>query len=142
MTDAPLAETRHQWAAYCDGKMVAFAQNLIYEKQEVNYTHIKLHPEYLNRYSSYALTYRMNEYYLEQEGFEYVNDGFRSISHETKVQEFLIKKFGFEKAYTGLHIHYRFPLGHMLRIASPFRKVLTKAYPKANALFELDRMKL
>lgn len=141
MTDAPLAETRHQWAAYCDGKIVGFSQNLVYEKLEVNYTHIKLHPEYLNRYSSYALIYRMNEYYLEQEGFEYVNDGFRSISHDTNVQEFLIKKFGFEKAYTGLRIHYRFPLGYMLRIARPLRKVLTRAYPKSNALFELDRVK-
>ena len=142
MTDAPLADTRHQWAVYCDGRLVGFSQNLVYEKLEVNYADIKLHPEYLNRYSSYALIYRMNEYYLEQEGFGYVNDGFRSISHDTNVQEFLIKKFGFEKAYTGLHLHYRFPLGQLLRMAKPFRRVLTKAYPKAYSLFELDRMKL
>jgi hypothetical protein len=140
MTDEPFADIRHRWAAYHDGKMVAFAQNLIYEKTEVDYTLIKLHPKYLNRYSSYALIYRMNEHYLAQEGFEYVTDGFRSISHETGVQDFLMKEFGFEKARTGLHIHYRWPLGPLLRMARPFRGVLTKVYPKADALLELDRL--
>jgi hypothetical protein len=142
MTDEPFGDIRHQWAAYHGGKMVAFAQNLIYDKTEVDYTLIKLHPEYLNRYSSYALIYRMNEHYLAQQGFEYVTDGFRSISHETGVQDFLMKEFGFEKARTGLRVHYRWPVGPLLRAARPFRGVLAKAYPKADALFELDRLRM
>ena len=142
MTDEPFGDTRHRWAAYHEGKMVAFAQNLIYDKTEVDYTLIKLHPEYLNRYSSYALFYRMNEHYLAQEGFGYVSDGSRSISHKTGVQDFLMKEFGFEKARTGLHVHYRWPLGLLLRAARPFRCVLAKAYPKADALFELDRLRM
>ena len=142
MTDEPFGDIRHQWAAYHGGKMVAFAQNLIYDKTEVDYTLIKLHPEYLNRYSSYALIYRMNEHYLAQEGFGYVSDGSRSISHKTGVQDFLMKEFGFEKARTGLHVHYRWPVGPLLRAARPFRGVLAKAYPKADALFELDRLRM
>lgn len=142
MTDEPFGDTRHRWAAYHEGKMVAFAQNLIYDKTEVDYTLIKLHPDYLNRYSSYALIYRMNEHYLAHEGFDHVTDGFRSILHETGVQDFLIKEFGFEKARTRLHVHYRLPLGPLLGIAKPFRGVLTKTCPKAEALFELDRMRI
>lgn len=141
MTDEPFGDTRHRWAVYYEGKMVAFAQNLVYDKTEVDYTLIKLHPEYLNRYSSYALFYKMNEHYLAQEGFAYVSDGTRSISHETGIQDFLMKEFGFEKASTGLHVHYRPPLGPLLSMARPFRGVLAKVYPKANALFELDRLR-
>ena len=141
MSDQPFEDIQHQWAVYCDGKMIAFAQNLVYGNIEVDYNLIKLHPQYLSRYSAYALIYKMNEYYLAQEGFQYVNDGFRSISHETGIQEFLIKKFGFEKAYTGLHVHYRPPLGQLIRLARPFRPAITRILPKANALFELDRLR-
>ena len=142
MSDEPFGETRHRWAAYCDGKMVAFAQNLIYDKTEVDYTVIKLHPEYLNRYSSYALIYRMNEHYLAQQQFDHVTDGFRSIVHQTGVQDFLVREFGFEQARTGLHVHYRPPLGGLLKLARPIRRLLMKAGPKAQALLELERIRV
>jgi len=142
MTDAPFGDVRHQWGVYCDGKMVGFGQNLLYDKIEVDYTQIKLHPQYMNRYSAYALIYKMNEYYLMQHGFQYVNDGFRSIAHETGIQDFLIKKFGFEKAYTGLNVYYRPPIGQLLQMAHPFRAIATSLYPKADAIFELDRLRI
>jgi hypothetical protein len=142
MTDAPFGDLRHQWGVYCNGKMIAFAQNLIYDTVEVNYTNIKLHPQYLKYYPAYALIYRMNEYYLSQKGFQYVNDGFKSIVHETGIQEFLIRKFGFEKAYTGLHVHYRPPLGQLLQAVRPFRTAVTTLCPKTKALFELERLRL
>lgn len=142
MSDEPFGDTRHRWAAYCDGKMVAFAQNLIYDKTEVDYTVIKMHPEYLNRYSSYALIYRMNEHYLAQQQFDHVTDGFRSISHQTGIQDFLVREFGFEHARTGLHIHYRTPLGCLLKVARPLRRLLLNAGPKAQALLELERIRV
>jgi hypothetical protein len=142
MTDSPFGNCRHQWGVYCDNKLVAFAQNLIYDKTEVNYTQIKLHPLYLDRYPAYALLYTMNEYYLAQQQFDYVSDGFRTISHETGIQEFLIKKFGFEKAKTGLHIHFRPPFGQLLRMAQPFRPLAESLCPKMKALFELNRLRL
>lgn len=140
LSDAPFSDIRHQWAVYRDGKMIAFAQNLIYDKTEVDYTLIKLHPDYLKYYPAYALIYTMNEYYLEQQGFEYVSDGARSILHETGIQDFLIQKFGFEKAFMNLHVYFRPPLGLMLRVARPFRKWLSKVNPKLAAVMELDRV--
>lgn len=142
MTDEQFDDILQQWAVYIEGKMVGFAQNLVYDKVEVDYTLIKMHPEYLNRYSSYALFYQMNEYYLCQASFQYVNDGFRSISHETGIQEFLIKEFGFEKAYTDLHVHYSFPFGQLLKITRPFQALATYYFPKVDALFAMDRLRL
>ncbi len=141
LQDAPFSDIRHQWGVYFDSKLVGYAHNILYDKTEVDYTLIKLHPDYLKHYTSYALIYKMNEYYLADQGFEYVSDGTRSILHETGVQEFLIQNFGFEKAPMGLHVHYRWPFGHALKIARPFRGIISKAYPPANALFELDRLR-
>ena len=140
MTDEPFGDIRHQWAVYHEGKMVGFAQNLLYDKTEVDYTLIKLHPDFLNRYSSYALFYRMNEHYLSREGFQYANDGFRSISHETGIQDFLRKEFGFEEACTGLHVHFRPPLGLALGAIRPFRALAKAVCPASAPLFELDRL--
>ena len=40
--------------------------------------------------------------YLNENNFRYVNDGAKSMSHDTNIQEFLIKKFKFRKAYCQL----------------------------------------
>jgi len=84
----------------------------------------------------------MNEYYLAQKRFQYVNDGLRAISHETGIQDFLIKKFDFEKARTGLHVHYRPPFWQLLRMARPFCVLATVLCPKTKALFEMDRLRM
>ncbi|MBU5680968.1 hypothetical protein [Blautia sp. MSJ-9] len=52
----------------------------------------------------------------------YINDGSRSIRHETAFQDYLEKYFGFRKAYCKLHILYRFPLNVMVKILFPFSK--------------------
>ena len=52
----------------------------------------------------------------------YINDGARSIRHETAFQDYLEKYFGFRKAYCKLHILYRFPLNVVVRVLFPLRK--------------------
>ena len=142
MTDEPFSDIRHQWAVYHEGKMVGFSQVLLYGRTEADYTLIKLHPEHLNRYSSYALFYRMNEHYLSQAGFGYVNDGSRSVLHDTGIQDFLIREFGFEQARLNLHIHFRPLFGRLLHVARPFRRFASTCSPKAAALFELERSRV
>jgi hypothetical protein len=139
--DEPFGDIRHHWAAYRDGKLIGFNQNLIYGTTEVDYTLGKYHPEHLEYYPAYALFARMNEFYLAQKGFSYVNAGSRSISHETHVQEFLIRLFNFNPEPTGLHVQYRAPYGALLRAARPFRPVATAICPRASALFELYRLR-
>ena len=142
LSDSPFDDIRHQWAVYVGDRMVGFAQVLAWGRLEADYTLIKLDPDYLKFYSGYALIYRMNEYYLFENGFRYVSDGFRSVLHETAVQDFLITKFGFERAYTRLNVRYRFPLGGVISAARPFRKWISRVYPGAAALMELDRLRV
>lgn len=56
----------------------------------------------------------------------FINDGERSIRHETAFQDYLEKYFGFRKAYCHLHIKYKFPMGLLVSILYPFRNVISK----------------
>lgn len=111
------------WAVYHHDKMIAYSQNRI-EGESINYAIIKFHPDYLKLYPSYALFYTMNEYYLNQKDFLYVNDGARSISHETNIQTFLIDKFKFRKSFVKLVVIYRWDIRVLVRLLYPLRHYL------------------
>ena len=66
----------------------------------------------------------MNQYYLNDRKFRYVNDGARSISHDTNIQSFLIQKFRFRKAYCRLHIVYSKRVKLLISLIYPFRLLI------------------
>lgn len=55
----------------------------------------------------------------------YINDGARSIRHETAFQDYLEKYFEFRKAYCKLNIYYRFPVGLIVKVLYPFREKIS-----------------
>ena len=77
-------------------------------------------------YSSYALYFVMNSYYLKERKLKYVNEGTRSILHETNVQSFLIDKFKFRKAYCNIQVVY-----------SPFFNILVRYLLPIRSFFSL-----
>jgi hypothetical protein len=111
------------WAIYKDSQMIGYSQNKIIDAY-CDYSTIKFHPEYLKFYPSYALFFTMNQYYLNEKEFKYVNDGARSISHETNIQEFLIEKFRFRKAYCKLNIIYSLKVKLLLSLFYPCRHII------------------
>ncbi len=54
----------------------------------------------------------------------YVCDGARSVRHETAFQDYLVKYFGFRKAYCRLCIKYKGMFGMMVKILFPFRRLI------------------
>ena len=108
-----------------DGGLIAYSQNQIRDNQ-CTYSIIKFHVDYLRYYPSYALYYTMNKYYLKEMQLNYVNEGTRSILHETNVQEFIIDKFKFRKAYCILNIHYHPLVRVIIWLLFPFRDVMLK----------------
>lgn len=108
-----------------DNKIIAYSMNRIQDNM-VNYSTIKFDPEYLRLYSSYALFFTMNEYYLNQKNYLYVSDGARSIAHDTNIQNYLIEKFHFRKAYCKLNIYYRKDVKLLVNLLFPFRKIISK----------------
>tara|TARA_B100001142_G_scaffold317342_1_gene358194 strand:+ start:143 stop:952 length:810 start_codon:yes stop_codon:yes gene_type:complete len=116
------------WAVFHKDTLVGYSQNRIVDNC-CEYSTIKFHPKYLSLYTSYILFFTMNKYYLDEMNFQYVNDGSRSLLHKTNIQDFLITKFGFRKAYCKLHIQYNYILNILVRFIYPFRFVF---YPFNN----------
>jgi len=110
------------FGVYYKDKLVAYCLCNI-EDDTCNYSTIKFHPQYLKYYSSYALFYTMNQYYLGNRKLKYVNDGSRNLVHNTNVQGFLVTKFGFRKAYCRLHVKYNSVLRFIVMFIYPLRFV-------------------
>lgn len=104
-------------------QLVAYSQNYIMNGT-AEYKVLKLDPYFRKDYPSYALIYKMNEYYLKNKGYKYTNDGARSISHASNIQEFLVKKFKFRKAYCKLNIYYSYKIWIFVFVLYPIRYVL------------------
>tara|TARA_B100001142_G_C14331899_1_gene654446 strand:+ start:1678 stop:2481 length:804 start_codon:yes stop_codon:yes gene_type:complete len=111
------------WGVFYNNKIIAYSKNKIVDDY-CEYASIKFHPSYLRYYPSYALFYVMNRYYLKENNFRYVNDGVRSISHSTNIQDFLIHKFKFRKAYCKLHILYNYRVRIFVAVLFPFRRII------------------
>ena len=139
-----LDSTWEFWGIYNEGKMIGYCQNKVINDY-CDYSTIKFHPEYLKLYPSYALFYTMNQYYLKEKNFKYVNDGARSISHETNIQSFLIQKFKFRKAYCKLNIVYNKPVGFLVTVIYPFRLILKSLnfwlFIKLNILINQEKIR-
>lgn len=106
--------------------LVAYAQNYISDNA-CEYSVLKFNPKHLKHYLSYALIFEMNTFYLNEKKFKYVNDGARSIGHDTNIQNFLIDKFKFRKAYCDLRIVYSKKIGLIVALLYPFRSIFYKS---------------
>ena len=140
-----LGEEWDFWAIYdLSGIMIGYSQNKVV-KDYCDYSIMKFHPGHLKSRPSEALIYTMNQYYLNEKKFRYVNDGARSISHETNIQSFLIQKFKFRKAYCKLNIIYNKPVGFLVRVVYPFRLLLKLfnfgPFTKLNILINQEKIR-
>ena len=111
------------WGVIKDGVMIAYCKARIF-KDCCEYYSIKLHPEFLKSRPSEVLIYSMNQSYLNDRGFKYINNGSRSLHHATNFPSFLIKKFKFRRAYCHLHIIYAPWVFFAVKIIYPFRFML------------------
>ncbi len=62
--------------------------------------------------------------YLNEEKVKYIYDGERNIRHITNYQDYLIKYFGFRKAYCKLNIKYKTLMKIAINILYPFRNII------------------
>ena len=113
------------WGVFFDAKLIGYSQNKI-SHNFCDYSTIKIPQKYAKMYANYALIYEMNRYYLKDRKIQYVSDGARSILHDSKIQDFLIKKFKFRKAYCHLHVLYSLSTRLTIFALYPFRYFIFK----------------
>lgn len=131
----------HYWGVFHEDQLIGYAQNMLFDRVEVNYWIVRLHPAFLSLYPGYALFHKMNEFYLQTQSFEYVNDGWRSLLHETQIQDFLVRKFAFRKAHCPLSVVYKPAVGLLVRACYPWRNVAKKIDLRLAGLCKLEAIR-
>lgn len=122
-----LPEGTEWWGAFDaeTSELVAFSENYV-ENDTCFYVTMWLEPEAMANFVGYLLFHEMELHYLRDRGFRYVSDGARSLSHDTNIHDFLIRKFNFRKAYACLNVVYAPWLQIAVACAYPFRHLISK----------------
>ena len=108
------------------GELVGYG---IYEIHEdwVLQSVIKTDPDYLKCNTNAALVaFALERYFGDGFSIKYLTNGTKNVLHETNYHEYLMKYFGFRKAYCRLHIKYRGWVGAVVAVLYPFRKLFYK----------------
>ncbi|OQA66627.1 MAG: hypothetical protein BWY36_00870 [Candidatus Diapherotrites archaeon ADurb.Bin253] len=114
------------WGVFIKEKLIGYSECIVLN-DIISTSVIKYNPDYLKYYPSYALTYTILDYYLNQKNYELISNGTRSISHDTQIQKFL-EKFGFDKQYCKLNVLYSPVFGFLVKITYTFRDLFNFLY--------------
>ena len=141
-TSETWTENADFWCAFLrEGHIpVAVAVNGVYE-ESVQYWVLKADTTYLHNstYPYYGLIHTMNEYYLNQQGKRYVTDGARSLTLHSNIQDFLIEKFNFRKAYCNLQVEWAFWMKPIVKFVYPLKKWVKST--SLRAFFNLEMIR-
>lgn len=92
----------------------------------VEFESSKANPQFLKKhYVLYGLYDARNQYYLNEFKARYVITSARSISEHSNIQNFMIEKFGFRKAYCRLKLYYKPWLRFTIAVLYPFRRCIS-----------------
>lgn len=100
---------------------------------------LKTIPEFERGGVNFSLIYGICKHFEEaiKKG-AYLCDGSRNALHETNFQNFLMKYFGFRRAYCNLHISYRWYLKPIIVLLFPIRKLFKNSVPQLYALLKME----
>jgi hypothetical protein len=111
------------WGAFIGETLVGFAKCIL-GRDYVTMVVFKIHPKYMSSRPAYALQDMVLQTYVTRAG-KPVNNGFRSLAHDTNMQDFVLQ-FGFKRIYTDLRILYRPPLQSLIAVLYPFNFVISR----------------
>ena len=99
----------------------------------------KANPEFLTKYYPfYGMYDARNRYYIREKCFRYCVSSARSVSEHSNIQNFLIEKLHFRKAFCRMDMHYVWWMSALIKILYPFRNLITIS--KVKSLLNMDAM--
>jgi len=132
------------FGAFENEKLVGYCKNFLSEKCVFYETSFVL-PQIRKRYVNYGLFHSMNKYYLNELNLQYATNGSRNLLHESNIQDFLISKFKYRKAYFNLRVSYRLWFGLLIRLLYPFKWTLkinnVTRFKSLEAVLEQERLR-
>jgi hypothetical protein len=109
------------WGVFFEDRLAGYTKCIIEEKIATT-TVVKYHPAYLKYYSSYALMDNLIRHYVVEMNMT-LNNGTRSLLHDTNFQDFLLK-LGFRKQFCRLNVTYNSLLKIGIHTLFPARKAI------------------
>lgn len=92
----------------------------------INFQTSKGNPEFLPKYYiMYGLYDARNRYYFNTLKVKIVISSARSITEHSNIQNFLIEKFAFRRAYCRIQIFYKPWFAFFIKLLFPFRKIIS-----------------
>lgn len=130
-----------------DGRLCGFThicENGLYIAISTLTTRVDMEKHGVNFALVYGVCMQYDGLLKSGEGY-YLWDGYKNILHETNFQEWLIKYFGFRKAYCRLNIIYRPSLRPVIRLIFLFRNIIkgtkNKWLKKVYALLKMEELR-
>ncbi|MDA8104274.1 MAG: hypothetical protein M0Z71_02745 [Nitrospiraceae bacterium] len=111
------------WGVFVKESLAGYCQCIV-EKNEAATNIVKYHPAFLKYQASYALITAIITHYVLEKGMT-VSNGTRSIVHDTKFQDFLLK-LGFRRQFCRLNIVYQPWMEFAIKTLFPFRNQLLR----------------
>lgn len=111
--------------------ILKFDDHVIMDVERLSYRFTKGNP-------TYGLNYKILEYYLKEKGFKYVDAGAMSLSQHSNVQDFLVDKLQFRKAYCRTQFYLRPWLRFCLSILKPISPLFKSS--SSNRIAQLLQM--
>lgn len=95
----------------------------------ISFNSLRVDPEEEHNNINFAIIYYALTYFADDLASGcYIDDGVRATYHSSShFQDYLQKYFGFHKAYSILHIHYRWFVKPIIMIIFPFRRFLSNS---------------
>lgn len=131
------------FAAFCKqtGEMCGYAD--VWDRERyLPISSLKTKPHSERNGVNFALVYAIIQHFASRlaEGC-YLCDGARNVLHQTNFQDFLIKYFGFRKAYCHLNILYKPFMRFAVKVLMPLKKLIGKLKnEKAKMVYSILQM--
>ena len=94
------------WGVFMNDRLIGYGVYLLIDDIVINQDAI-FDPAYFRYHVSHALVHTTTDYYLNQMDCRYITTGTRAISHDTRFEDFLMRNFGYRRAYCGLGLEFR-----------------------------------
>lgn len=107
------------WGVFVEERLAGYCQWIVGEN-DVYDSVTKYNPAYLRHRTAYALISNLINHYVVERGMR-INNGTRSIAHDTNYQDVLIN-LGFRKQFCCLNVVYQPWVGFIVKTLYPFRK--------------------
>lgn len=109
-----------------EGRLCAYL-TIIKNKNYYTIEQLKARPDCRNAGVNAAIVYKLLEDMNEDLNHGiFLSNGQRNLVHETNFNDYLIKYFGFRKAYCKLNVIYSPKIEWIVKILYPFRKIVKK----------------